>query len=229
MNAVTAERLLRAWEAALDERSVRRGAALLAGCLARSTDSVAAWSLTERDAGLFDLRAELFGTEATGLASCPACGDELEVTLDLSALRPGSAGPADRQAPEDQAVAARTPNSDDLLAAAEQPDEEAALAVLVARCVEPGAVPRQLARQALSARLAEVDIQLQLDCGSCGAAFQVPFDIAAFLLREVDAWARRLLRDVHVLASAYGWTERAILGMDARRRHLYIDLIEAGA
>ena len=42
---------------------------------------------------------------------------------------------------------------------------------------------------------------------------------------ELDAWARRLLLDVHTLARAYGWSERDILQLTETRRQFYLNLI----
>ena len=41
---------------------------------------------------------------------------------------------------------------------------------------------------------------------------------------EIDAWARRTLRDVHALASAYAWSERDVLALSPTRRTLYREL-----
>ncbi|HEX2516118.1 MAG TPA: phage baseplate protein, partial [Chloroflexota bacterium] len=39
--------------------------------------------------------------------------------------------------------------------------------------------------------------------------------------------ARRLLREVHTLARAYGWREAEILALPGRRRQTYLDLVGA--
>jgi hypothetical protein len=43
--------------------------------------------------------------------------------------------------------------------------------------------------------------------------------------REFAALARRLEDEVHVLASAYGWTESEILALPDSRRRRYVDRI----
>ena len=68
-------------------------------------------------------------------------------------------------------------------------------------------------------------IELQLNCPNCGHTWTALFDIANFLWRELDAWARRTLRDVHKLASAYGWSETQILALSPTRRRLYLELV----
>lgn len=75
----------------------------------------------------------------------------------------------------------------------------------------------------------QAELELDLRCPSCGAAFAVVLDTATLLLRELDARAALLVRDVHTLASYYHWSERSILRMPARRRAQYLDLLLAGA
>jgi hypothetical protein len=53
------------------------------------------------------------------------------------------------------------------------------------------------------------------------------FDVVSYFWGEIEDWAMRLFRDVHSLAAAYGWSEREIIGMSARRRRLYLELANA--
>jgi hypothetical protein len=55
-------------------------------------------------------------------------------------------------------------------------------------------------------------------------SWDVLFDIVSFFWAEIGAWAQRLLREVHALASAYGWREADILALSAWRRRQYLDL-----
>ena len=64
-----------------------------------------------------------------------------------------------------------------------------------------------------------------LTCGECGHRWVAPVDIAGVLLRDVDAWARRYLDEVHRIASAYHWSERDILALSAARRQFYLEAI----
>jgi hypothetical protein len=219
---VTAEQLLRAWEATLDEPDARRGATLLAVCLDRPEADVARWDVGRRDDALFALRSHLFGSEANALIGCPKCDERLEVALDIDALQPGP--------PVELGGIVRLPNSDDLVAVASTASEDEAVDVLVSRCTEtsPTDIDRAAVRRLLASALDAVDVELELTCVACAATWRAPFDIGRFLLREVDAWARLTLRDVHTLAQAYGWSERTILGLSARRRRAYLDLVEAG-
>jgi hypothetical protein len=69
------------------------------------------------------------------------------------------------------------------------------------------------------------EIVLELECPDCGAAWSAPFDIVRFLWSEVEAWVMRILDEVHVLASRYGWSEAEILALSPQRRQHYRELI----
>jgi hypothetical protein len=242
MAAVSSERLLRAWEATVDEQPLRRGISLLASYRAADVRSVAEWSVLARDRALYDLRCELFGAQAVAIASCPRCQEQLEVPLDLARLRP----PVDVGIPEpvhvDGYVATvRIPTTVDLLGIGATADEDHAAEALVARCVDsirgpdgkectlhaaPASV-RSTLRLHLAELLDDVDIELELRCATCDRAFAAPFDIAPFLLREIEAWAATTLRDIHEIARAYGWDEPTILALSPHRRRRYLDLIQA--
>jgi hypothetical protein len=46
-----------------------------------------------------------------------------------------------------------------------------------------------------------------------------------FLWNELDDWAARILSQVHILASNYGWSESEIVALSPQRRQYYQDLI----
>ena len=71
------------------------------------------------------------------------------------------------------------------------------------------------------------ETRLSLVCPNCGNQWEDTVDIAAFLWADIDARARRLLREVHTLGSAYGWTEREILSLSDRRRAVYLEMAQA--
>jgi hypothetical protein len=80
-------------------------------------------------------------------------------------------------------------------------------------------------RLALADPLAET--QLALRCPACEQEWEETLDIVAFLWREIEARARRLVREIHWLAATYGWAEADILAMSAVRRALYLEMMEA--
>ncbi len=144
----------------------------------------------------------------------------------------------------DYEVRFRLPNSLDVAAVAHSPrkgifdeDVEAARSRLIERClvrachdnedVSAAQLPEDVVN-AVAARMAEADpqgdAQLALTCPACRHAWQATFDVASFFWSEINAWATRLLREVHDLASAYRWSEADILVMSPLRRQLYLEM-----
>ncbi|MGH9944178.1 MAG: phage baseplate protein [Pyrinomonadaceae bacterium] len=212
---------------------------------------VAHLSVGERDARLLTLREWTFGPQLTSLAHCPSCGERLESSLAIADLRveiEGDQTPAETLWLEINGYELhfRLPNSLDLLAVASSSsqaqaaaeDLDATRALLLARCLlsaryadDPRTV-EQLPAEIVGAMIEKMsladpqsDLRLAYCCPQCGAQWQAAFDIGAFFWSEIEAWAERLLREVHVLASRYGWREWDILCMTPQRRQFYLHLI----
>jgi hypothetical protein len=90
----------------------------------------------------------------------------------------------------------------------------------------PGTVAAALLEQ-FERLNAAAEIQVRLQCAACGAQPQLDLDIAHYLVREIAEAARRLLLEIHELASAYGWSERSIAGMTNARRAVYLEMLRA--
>jgi len=253
MRALSASELLSVWERGLAQTPVERALGLLgAACADEPPEALAVLSVGERDARLLTLREWTFGRQLTSVARCPGCGEQLEVSLSAAALRAGPPATASEASEPltlkagEYEVSFRLPNSLDLSAlaarahAASAESVEGAAASLLERCVvearRGGAavgaseLPPEVA-EAVARRMAEADpqaeVELALNCPECGESWQAPFDIESFFWDEIGAWARRVLGEVHVLASSYGWRESDILNMSAWRRQFYLDLIGA--
>jgi hypothetical protein len=82
---------------------------------------------------------------------------------------------------------------------------------------------------ALADRMSEADpgsdVRTALTCPDCGHGWQVAFDIVTWFWAEIEDWAHRILREVHTLASAYGWREAEILALSPWRRQLYLRMV----
>lgn len=236
--------LLDAWERGLGRPPVEQALILLAAaCPEDGPDALATLPVGVRDGRLLDLRERLFGSELEMVAACPACGQAVEMEARVGDLRvTHEAGRNDGRedvVTDGYRVAFRLADSRDLLALAARagaggdPRRD-----LLARCVTAGygpdgaALPAGALPEAVVAavarRMAEADPQAQIDlalaCPACGHTWTAPFDIVRFLLHELHGWAKRLLRDVHTLAAAYGWSEAEILALGPPRRRIYLEL-----
>ena len=235
---LSAATLLRAWERGGGEPPLRRPLLLLEAAFPeRPADAWADLPVGRRDASLLELRETAFGRRLECVVACPACGEVLELSCDAAELRvpPGDDGPLVVRH-GGVAAAFRLPTTRDLLAVVGRGggDGDAGDGVrrLLARCLEGPAAVDELPPALLAAveeRMEEADpqasVRLVVTCPGCGHVSRPPFDIASYLWVEVDAWARRTLEEVHVLASAYGWSESEVLALTARRRQLYVERV----
>jgi hypothetical protein len=203
----------------------------------------------QRDTELMRLRENTFGSSITGLASCPNCDEQVEIGFALEDLFMAHAGhtePSTLQIgadPERFSIAGfdlafRLPGTADLLNM--PPDPASARLALLDAClvevcrdgdpVRTADLPEQVV-QNLIARMEKSDplanVTLPLTCPACGNQWELVFDIVTFFWSEINALAQRLLHEVHVLASVYGWSEAEILALSAWRRQRYLELVGA--
>lgn len=220
--------LLDGWETFRGQPMPLRAAALAALSAGKPIGEVMRWSVGRRDRTLFALRAQLFGDRVDAVVSCPSCAEPLEMEMPLTQIAPSGKPPRNAEFRTLRIggvrIRCREPNSEDLLAVASSRDVGEARAALVARCVETDN-PELRERAAAILGSEASDVQLDLTCPACGHAWQTPFDIAAFVWGELDEWAQRTLHEIHVIAGAYGWSERDILALSARRRQTYLEMI----
>jgi hypothetical protein len=241
MRSPTAGEFLDAWERGFDASQVERGLELLSvACPDMPREALEDLSIGERDALLLSLRETAFGHDLTALIRCPSCGESLELGFATTDLRGGASGsPAALALRRDGCeVQLRRLTSRDL-AAAQEGDLAQRRRVLLERCIVsahidgapasaaqlPAAVAEAVVQRVAEAD-AQADVQLAVSCAACGHAWQVPFDIVSFLWTELEAWAARTLREVHVLASNYGWTEREVLAVSPFRRRQYLGMVK---
>lgn len=241
MRPLSTHQLLGVWEHGLGQPPTSR-ALLLLGAADRdhSSHDLAMLSIGQRDSALLELRTLTFGPLLHGLATCPTCDQQVELELaadDLQTLHQAESGVLELH-DEHYHIQFRLPNSLDLVAL--RPGEDLALLQrhLAEGCIIEASVDGercpagQLPEPALAAisekmALADplADIELMLHCPACMRDWSIIFDIVTFFWREIDAWAHQMLRDIHILASAYGWSEHAILSLNDRRRAYYLELV----
>jgi hypothetical protein len=238
--APSALELLDVWEAGQTLPPVPRALALLSAARPElSPRALAELPIGRRDGELLALRERLFGPRVVALARCAGCAERFELAFTTADVQ---APPPDDTAilvdTDGYAVRVRPVSSVDLMDVPASDDEAAVERAVIARCTldaRRGAVavlaedlPDPVAEavaQAMAAADPQADVQVATECPACGRREDALFDIAAFLWREVDAWATRTLDEVHVLATAYGWSEHEILTMSASRRRRYVSMV----
>jgi hypothetical protein len=228
MRELSASEILDVWERGRSRTLPERALDLLS--VGGYPDPPEQLAVGDRDALLVELRERTFGSSLSAVASCPACGELLEIELTGSDLR-GEAAATELIELEvaRRPIRFRLPTAGDLVAVAGAAGVEEGRRILLERCVD-GELPAEH-EDSVGSRMAEADpgawIELELACPGCGCAWSAPFDIVAFLWAELDSCARRLVSDVHALASAYGWRESDVLALSPARRQTYLELVGA--
>ncbi|HYY93300.1 MAG TPA: hypothetical protein VE713_02185 [Pyrinomonadaceae bacterium] len=233
MHPLSATTMLDVWERERAQSPSRRALALLsAACPDSSYEELAALPVGERDARLLALREWAFGLQMRGVANCPACSETLELSLPTDRMRAAAPTQTDFVVCfGGEEFHARVPTTRDLLAVEAMPDADAARAVLLERCVG-GRSLAELPDGAVSAIVTQMahcdpraNIELALECPACRHEWLALLNVVSFFWKEIEAWSRRTLAEVHALASAYGWTEAEILALSPWRRQVYLEML----
>ncbi len=242
MHPLSAAELLHIWEIGQSQSYTRKALLVLMAAFPNEVETLAQMPIGERDSKLLSVREALFGRDLISMALCESCGERLELAFRTSDIHASVdyAEQVDSELKLEVArhhVLFRLPNSVDLEALeASRPTD--AQAFLLEKCIvkvtkgkkrlASSELPEEVA-EAVMSKMAEIDpqaeVQIALTCPACQNDWLAPFDILTFLWQELTAWAQRMIQEVHVLASVYGWPERAILEMTPLRRKLYLDQI----
>lgn len=236
MHGLSAAALLDLWEDGAARPPARRALALVTAAGGAREDDAATVPIARRDAALLELRRLQLGDAIDATVRCPECDEALDVALDAGAL----AAPV----PEDELelaaggfeVAFRLPATADVEAAAASGDD--VRAAVLGRCISAAragdrdVTPADLPEEVLAAvedamETAHGAATVSLTCAGCGHEWTERLDVASFVWEEIAALARRVTADVHVLASAYGWSEADILALGPARRRLYVEVVTA--
>lgn len=203
-------------------------------------ESVADWPLGRRNRALVKLRSSCFGPALQCWTTCPQCAEKIELNIAADAIAPQE----ERDHQPEQTVTVngeifRLPTSRDLARLAREMEHEpdrgtAAIHLLRACRVAEEPAEKSWSEEELETigeSMAEADplaeILLGFECPACLSTCSEALDLPTFLWAEIDALVRRLLLEVHTLASAYGWSEREILSLSDARRRLYLEMVQA--
>jgi uncharacterized protein (UPF0212 family) len=244
VSSFSTAKLLQTWERGQRQLHIEKALTLLAAAHPDSArEALATLSIGQRDAGLISLREQLFGSHLSSLTDCPACGERLELNFNVNDIRV-STSPTDYTVSLHEAgyeLQLRLPNSLDLLRLTDCVSRDDMRSRLFEQCIihvthkapaesttQPDEMPEQIVELAIE-RLGkadpQADVEIALNCPECGHKWHTAFDIVSYLWSELQAWVMQLFREVHLLASAYGWHESDILNMTAQRRQCYLELL----
>jgi len=242
MASISTADLLAAWERGASQSMTRRVLTLLATVYPELSDAqLLSLPIGQRDGLALKLRELLFGPQLNIVAKCPFCNEQLEVGLDVADIC------VEQNTLQHQPFALavegfelqfRLPDSQDLLHIEAVDSLDAARSVFFERCLLSATyegqecpvdtLPEEVLNKieaTMSAADPQADVELDLCCPECLHSWLAPFDIASFLWTEINAWAQRVLNEVHLLAKAYSWRETDILAMSPSRRRYYLERV----
>lgn len=188
-------------------------------------------TLTDFETALAGLRGHWLGDQAVSHPHCPECGEQVELSFSLAALagaavppRPGTAS----EPGEVDGIAYRLPTAGDARAAEGHAD---ASRRLFDACVpeRPPAPVRRRIERAIARSAPLLSREIAAPCAACGALLRAVLHVPSFVVVELASLARSLFEEVHLIASAYGWSESDILKLPRTRRRLYAARLRAGA
>ncbi len=199
----------------------------------------AAWSLTisDRDRLLVALYRHHYGDRVEGAVRCGGCGEAFDLTLGVdelsgrledtdTRLATGPDGEGAYLMPDGRRFRLPTPEDQRRVLGLEP---GAAAETLLRRCLLEGdvAADRGTLEAAMEAVGPVLDVDLVASCPECGAEQTVRFDIRVHLMGALASERRWLAREVHSIATAYGWSLEEILALMREDRRAYVQLIEA--
>jgi hypothetical protein len=202
----------------------------------------------DREALLLHLRRVTLGDRLSCVLSCRTCGSLMDLELKVHELL---VAPYESEGVLHEArvvteagtmrVRFRLPCGADqeAVVALARRDPVTAARAVVERCVDQIAdaatgEARPLSEEvvdriaeAMAERDPQAELLLNAACPGCGARATAVFDPTSYVHQEISQHVDTLLRQVHVLASHYHWSELQILRLTWRRRRKYLDLIAA--
>jgi hypothetical protein len=244
VRSLTDSDFLDLWEGGFRRHPLDRALLILGAAFPETPyERLAEWHLGRRNKALAELRAAYFGRSLKGWVLCTNCGEKLEFELDGQVIA-GEAMEDDETGHSEEPIVVngrsfRLPTSRDLAEAAQETDPRLAAIRIVKNClIGPEDSPTQSEEnwseedlekigETMAAADPMAETLLALRCSNCGSESQETLDLVSFLWAEIEARARRLLLQVHALASAYGWSEAEILSLSENRRSNYFALVQS--
>lgn len=233
MAAPSAAALIGVWDPASRAPAHQRLGTLLASI--EGAAAIADDTLGGRNRRLLLLQRTLVGTPLEARVVCTHCAAENEFALPTEAILGTPApdpGAQVRIRFDRRTVAFRLPRMADIAAAhlASADDKEVARVVLERCRIGKGAIPHEAAER-LAPKFEALDpaanIVVNLTCSGCAKPIAASVDPAGFVARDLDRLVEGLFRDIDMIASAYGWSEQAILALAPERRRRYVAMIAA--
>jgi len=190
----------------------------------------------DRDRLLAAIYQRAFGKKIDSTATCTACSSPYDLGFaleDLFAALDRSTGSSTTQVLDDgtfrtsSGLRFRLPTARDEMEVSELPLEKAEQA-LASLCIVESSAGDSLStlEDAIEEVAPVLDLDIDTACPECGARQGVRFDMQFYLLSAIERERAHVLREIHRIASAYGWSLEEILVLERNDRRALVQLIE---
>ncbi len=224
---------------------------LLSSCLcgidgeAINAQSFWQWTVSERLQGLLAVANASIGASTAAVAVCSNadCREQVELQLGLSSFADEEpANEFDWLSPEGEKISCRLPTGQDQLAWQNhaqagqdaQDNDESWLAKRLIEDTTKQPTPMQLPDtwiESLGIALNTVDpltaLDIDVSCPFCHQSLRVDVDLEQLLIEGLRLQQRRLIEQIHRLASSYHWSESDIASLPSWRRERYLARVAA--
>jgi hypothetical protein len=191
----------------------------------------------DRDRLLAAVYRQAFGKKVESAGRCTSCASPYDLTFSLDDLIAEVERSAEASAVQPlgdgtfrtaSGLRFRLPTARDEMEVASLPLEEAAR-TLASRCLVESSTGDWLEEleEAIEEAAPVLDLDIDTRCPECGAPQRLRFDVQFYLLRALEQERGRMLREIHRIASAYGWSMQEILALERSERRALTELIEA--
>jgi len=206
-------------------------------------DDIVQLTACDRDRLLAAIYRRIYGNRVDSSVFCAACGEVFDLHFDLTdlmdTLLPSTETEliqtqTDRSYLLPEGIRFRLPTAEDELSVIGMLQEDAET-LLLQRCMlkpetremeKDGEDLLTKIQSAMAALAPLVDTELDAKCPECSHLQQVHFDLQHFLLQALCNDRTQLMRDLHILATAYGWGLNEILGMTRSQRKSLVAMVE---
>ena len=197
----------------------------------------------DRDRLLAAIYSRIYGGRVDSSTICAACHEAFDLNFKLADLMDTLAASTDAEHIQAQpdgsyllpgGVCFRLPTAEDELAVASMSGKDAETRLLE-RCLPAPDVREGETdgedfltniQSAMEALAPLADTELDARCPECSHLQQVHFDLQHYLLQALCNDRSQLMRDLHMLASAYGWGVNEILGLARSQRKLLVAMVD---
>lgn len=204
-------------ELAVEGVDTRAALDLLDRLIGREAFPAATLCAADRDALLAALHRREWGDRIVTTLVCVACGERFDLSFRLSEVQAHLANGI-------EGAAIVPPTAQQELDAAARGARIGVAALAAELGVDADRI--EAAAALLESEAPILDLEITAACAECGHPQAAHFDVQSFVLQRLIGERESLQAEIHLLASAYGWSLREILAMPRSTRRGLVKMID---